>query len=322
MKNKNLITMCMFIIGLFAYSQTPQVITKELQLNTVNLGSNTDDVLVRNSVTKRVKKIPFSSFVAPQVKSDWFATTGAAEILNKPRILTESELTNQNTAVGIGTLQNNGFGYQNVAIGNNSLFNNTQGFNNTAIGYNSLYSNFGGYNNIAIGYNSLYSNYNGGYNISIGNESMYSNDSGYDNIAIGQQSLKSNNYGNQNIAFGNYALFLNEGGSKNIAIGERALYAIKTGYNNIVFGENAGQEITSGNANTIIGVINGTGNVSNSIFIGTGNGVSRLEVNQNGVVKFVTPPPTYLTNSAALSGGLKAGDIYQLPDFTLKIVNN
>ena len=170
-----------------------------------------------------------------QVKSDWFATTGFAEILNKPIVIT-------------GDSVNNLF---NTVVGQEALFPNT----------------------------------------------------GESNVAIGYQSLSSNN-GNNNVAIGNYAMAGNNiGGSNNIAIGS-----------------NAASELSGANNSTIIGVVGGDSYIQSSILIGAG-GVSRLEVNQNGVVKFVVPPPIYLTNADAVSGGLVQGQIYQTPDFTLKIVN-
>ena len=170
-----------------------------------------------------------STVTSGQVNSDWNATSGAAQILNKPNVK-----TNQNTLVGLFALNNITTGANNTAIGNSSLFATTTGANNTAIGVSCLGNTSLGTNNIGIGY--------------------------------------------------------------------------FAGINN------------SGSNNTIIGV-QSTGNVSNCVFIGNGAGTSRLEVNANGIIRFVTPPPMHINNMAATANGMTVGQIYQTLDGTLKIVN-
>ena len=219
--------------------------------------------------------------------------------------------TNFNAAVGVGALQNVGFlGRYNVANGYNSLFSNTTGSYNVANGYKSLFFNTTGSYNIAIGNSSLAANTIGENNLAIGNSSLAANTTGESNLAIGSDSMGQNTEGTYNIAIGSSVLTYNTTGNNNIAIGFQA-------GSNASFPNNP---ITTGSNNTIIGVQN-TGNVSDCVFIGNGAGTSRLEVNANGIIRFVTSPPIYADESTATANGLTSGQIYKTADGTLKIVN-
>ena len=296
-------TILFLLFSIVSFSQTPQIITKELQLNVVNNGLNTDDILVRNSIDKRVKKISVSSLIIPQINSDWNAISGIMFIENKPRIKTDllSINQNQNTYVGEGCLSLNVSGLQNTAVGSNSLRNNASGSGNSSFGATSLTNNINGLENTAIGHNSLNSN-NGSFN-----------------TALGSASLNKNINGSLNVSIGHFSLFNNINGNFNTSIGTNNLLN-NLGSNNISIGYNASYDIVNGNNNLIIGVKNFTGDVSDSIFIGNGAGVSRFEVNANGIYKLVSGAPIYNDNASALLGGMAVNQIYKTVDGTLKIV--
>ncbi len=84
---RKIILLCVLAIGMMADAQTVQTIAKPLKLNIVAQGTAADSVLVRGA-DKIVKFVPRSAFGGgSQVNSDWNATTGVAQILNKPLIL-------------------------------------------------------------------------------------------------------------------------------------------------------------------------------------------------------------------------------------------
>lgn len=292
----------MLVIGMMALAQTPQVITKKLQLNNVPVGAATDKVLVRGT-DKIVKEVLATSLISPsvpQINSDWNATFGVSKILNRPNILTSPNFT----ILGENALPQSNLGSFNTAIGHKVMFSNTTGYSNTGVGEYSFSDNTTGARNTAIGFGSLSSN-------TISN----------DNIAIGFNALKSTTYRGNNLAIGNKALENSTDGEFNIAIGHNALQNVTTGVGNIAIGFNAAYALTSGCENTIIGAIMDGYNDSGSIFIGAGaGGTIRLEVDQNGVVKFSTPPPIYSTNATAVSADLVAGQIYRTSIGQLMIV--
>lgn len=89
---KIFIALALFI-AIATQGQT-NTITSQLKLGTVNTGSTSDDILVRGT-DKIVKKITVSdllSSIPAQVNADWNATSGTAQILNKPEIPSVSGL--------------------------------------------------------------------------------------------------------------------------------------------------------------------------------------------------------------------------------------
>ena len=87
-----------------------------------------------------------------------FIGTGGNNLFNP----TLDEYGRYNTALGLGALQNNSYGYKNTATGYQSLFSNLGDINsdeaaeNTAIGYQSLFFNNYGSRNTALGYQALF----------------------------------------------------------------------------------------------------------------------------------------------------------------------
>ena len=173
------------------------------------------------------------------------------------------------------------------------------------------------FENVIIGENSMPNTGLNGSNVAIGEFSMQNNSSGLENTAIGFNSLRNNKTGNSNIAIGvNSNLSVNNSG--NITIGNNGSLN-NVGFNssnNILLGN---ESIVNGNGNTIIGVSKVIDS-NDCVYIGA-NTISKFEINENGVIRFVNSPPIFADNAAALSGGLTGGQIYQTADFTLKIVN-
>lgn len=317
---RKIILLCVLAIGMMADAQTVQTIAKPLKLNIVAQGTAADSVLVRGA-DKIVKFVPRSQFGGDvQVNADWNATTGAAQILNKPLILpsyinstianlgigdtalTPLSTTGYNLAIGNWTLSENTTGTQNVGLGHYSLSYNTVGNYNVAIGVSALENSTGVASyNTAVGAGAQRDS-QGGQNTSLG---AISGDkiTGNFNTTIGFQSGRALTSGNRNILI---EMPYNDG--------------VTTGSNNIIIDGQNQCGIITGSGNTIIGGYNGTvPNLSNQVYIGTGGGISRFEVNANGIYKLVAGAPVYTDNAAALSGGLVAGNIYRTANGQLMI---
>jgi len=124
-------------------------------------------------------------------------------------------------------------GRKNVYVGDSAGKDNVRGYENVAIGASALTADTDGFNNVAIGTNALLSSIGGVNNVAIGKDALSSTIGGHDNVAIGTDALKGNT-GDTNVGIGQWA------GRNN------------TGYRNIFIGHGAG---------------NGSGNVSNRLFI-------------------------------------------------------
>lgn len=127
----------------------------------------------------------------------------------------------QNTGLGVGSLNSVTNGDDNTAIGFRVLEGNTEGLRNTGVGVDALLANVGGDDNDAFGRAALLSNQAGSANTALGQKSLRSNVSGSSNVGVGFQSL------------------LNSTGNANIALGRDAGIALTTGNHNITIG-NAG----------------------------------------------------------------------------------
>ncbi len=189
-----------------------------------------------------------------------------------------------------------------------------------AIGYNDILSqNTSGDYNIAIGQTVLYYNTTGGYNIAIGSSTLYNNISGGSNIAIGSDALGGNTGGNNNVAIGNSSLLNCKTASNNVAIGINAAGGV-TGNRNVCIGVGAGQNLSDSANNTIIGSIFGSSSLNGTIILGAGT-TERMRIDSSGNMgigtttpgsKLAVPGlPEYADNSAAITGGLTAGDFYR-----------
>lgn len=199
----------------------------------------------------------------------------------------------QNTAIGVSSMQYNKKGQYNTAVGHGSLANGTNGNHSTAIGAYSLFYftnkersatdteslSLSYAANTAVGSQALYGiqgqNNTGYNNTAVGTEAGRRISSGYNNTALGFASLGAGAAegqlpvtGYDNTAVGAGALRNIISGYKNTAIGKYALVSVLNGNNNIGIGEMACSSITSGSNNICIGSA-GSSNTSNGIWIGS-----------------------------------------------------
>jgi len=190
----------------------------------------------------------------PQAPADWNASSGPAQILNKPTLTTVAtsgsyldlsnlpgfvnSLTSFNTAYGFSTLPSTATGAKNTALGAYALPSNTTGTDNTAVGYASLNANIAGLYSTAVG--------SGALNTTTGNA----------NAGVGYYALHTTSSGTNNTAMGAYAGY---GSSAN---------ANTTGANNTFLGYAAAPgSSTQQTYMTVIGA-GATGTCSNCVVLG------------------------------------------------------
>jgi hypothetical protein len=204
---------------------------------------------------------------------------------------------NQNAFLGFGG-NTTTYGYQNTASGYNALASNTTGEDNTANGAFALYMNTQGNYNTASGYNALYSNTTGRWNTATGNTALIYNTTGDMNTASGMDALEQNTTGSDNTASGVYALNSNTGGGFNTAVGQRALYSNATGSYNTALGDQA--DVGSGSLTnaTAIGA-RAYVTQSNSMILGSINGVNNATSNTNVGIGTTTPDNLLSVNGSA-----------------------
>lgn len=233
-----------------------------------------------------------------------------------------------NVAIGTGAGNPLSTGERNIFIGANAGAVNTAGKRNTGIGANSLVANTTGAENSGFGYRTLTYNTTGSQNTAIGGYAMLSNTSGTYNTAIGSNALYENKTGDNNTALGWRALGGASGGSSNIGVGYNTGINVG-GSNNIIIGNKLDiQSNTASNQLNIGNIIYGTGvdgtgvNLSSgNVGIGVKNPTAKLEI--NGKIKATNVNfsglPTYADETAAIAGGLNAGDMYKTVGGDLKI---
>ena len=235
------------------------------------------------------------------VNADWDATTGDAEILNKPPI----ELTTTVTHIGAdaGLSYASATAVSNTAIGVEALKTNVDGPNNTAVGHKALTaSTTTTGNNTAVGTFALTANTSGSANTAVGNRACYSNTYGTGITAVGasSQALLNGATGSTsvgayslggavgtaavyNTAVGYGTLYSTNTGTYNAALGYQAGYNVTTGQYNIFIGSESGGGITTGSYNVVIGAISGlSAGLGNTVIVGDGEGNERFRVDSNG----------------------------------------
>jgi hypothetical protein len=199
----------------------------------------------------------------------------------------------ENTALGNGTLRNVTSGANNTAVGSGALANNTTAGSGTAVGFQAGFSNTTGAQITAVGNESLYSNTTGS-NTAVGHRAGYNITTGNTNTLIGRLAGSAITTGNYNNALGNNSLQANLTGSGNTAIGEGALYDA-TGTQNTAVGSfdgsrnAAGRFLTTGSYNTFVGGQSGgsmtTGSKNTIIGSYTGNqGGIDIRTSDNNIV--------------------------------------
>ncbi|HEY4902470.1 MAG TPA: tail fiber domain-containing protein [Candidatus Sulfotelmatobacter sp.] len=147
-----------------------------------------------------------------------------------------------------------------------------RGSANTAVGSSALATNTGGVNNTAYGESAL-----------------FNNTTGYSNTAIGGDALDSNTTGSGNVAVGEVALVNNSSGGNNVAIGSNTLTNVASGSNNTGLGYLAGAHASAAITNaTAIGAFSDV-TASNSLVLGSINGVNSATADTNVGIGTTTP---------------------------------
>jgi len=182
----------------------------------------------------------------------------------------------------------NTIGNSNSGFGANALFSNSIGSFNSAFGKNALFLNSTGSWNTAIGTNALFNNDSGNSNTALGNIALFSSTIGSSNTAIGTDAMKQNVDGNNNTANGYKALYNNISGSNNTAIGYESLNTVTSGNNNTALGHGANVAAADITNATAIGS-NAYAGASNSVVIGSINGVNGATTNTNVGIGTSTP---------------------------------
>ncbi len=145
------------------------------------------------------------------------------------------------------------FSFKNSAYGSYSLenMNDTNlSNNNTALGYSTLSCLTQANNNTAVGSQTLMKNL-ASRNTAVGSHAMMYNSSGVNNVSIGDNTLKKCN-GDFNTVIGSSSA-INVNASYNTIVGGISGNNLLTGYCNILIGDNNSKTLAYGNNNIIIG---------------------------------------------------------------------
>ena len=198
----------------------------EVGLGTV--GDATPDTLARTTVitSSTGSKVDFDAGT-----KDVFCTLPASKTVfgkQEGTDFTGSLLVGHSTTGTLSAAQ------QNTGVGLASLDAITSGDNNTVIGYNAGTAITTGLNNVAVGSLALEDNANGHYS-----------------TAVGYNAL-ANSTSHRNTGVGNNALTTCVSGTDNTGVGNNVLRYV-TGDFNIGLGQTAGDNITSGSGNVVIG---------------------------------------------------------------------
>jgi len=250
-----------------------------------------------------------SAASTPQVQTDWNATSGLGQVLNKPTLSSVATSGSYNDLLNTPTIP----AAYNLTAASASTLGGIKVGNNLTIDGNGVLSasssgvpysgatgpvNLGAYDltvnsltfgkgagsnngvNTAVGYAALAANTTGAYNSAFGFQALFSNTTGNYNHALGFQVLAANTTGNSNHAFGQATLMNNVTGSDNIAMGTSALYRNTSGGSNIALGTQALGNSLTGSNNVAMGTqtlfSNSTG------YNNTGIGYQSLYINTTG----------------------------------------
>jgi trimeric autotransporter adhesin len=272
------------------------------------------------------------------------ATSGDSNIAIGVDALHQNSVGSSNVAIGARALfSNTGSGtydagngiswskaFSNVAIGYEAMYANTTGSFNTAVGESALRNAVGTINNVAIGVNALKANTSGWDNTALGAYTLM-NTTTSQGVAIGSHSLRENTTGFGNTALGSFVLYQNTTGNHNTALGYQAGYNTNTDSNlNTLVGYKAdtvsgtfisnataiGANATVTTSNTIqlgdntITLVQTSGTVSASAFVGDGSGLTNLigsssvnsstHLNQNFSISVGNELSSNVTNTIAV----------------------
>ena len=234
------------------------------------------------------------------VNADWNATSGDAQILNKPTIpaaYTDSDVDahlNTSTAATNEVLSWTGTEYDWVAQsggggGGASAINDlsdavtnssggTIGLGTDALANDDGTSN----NNTAVGFEALKATTSGYANTAVGHQAGLSITSGYINDIFGNSAGDAITTGNRNTLIGHAAGGRITTGTRNVCVGSIAGNLLTTGFRNVYLGDGAASNASTGSYNVVIGQSAGGSNHttgSTNIFIGRNAFASSAGVN-------------------------------------------
>jgi hypothetical protein len=257
------------------------------------LTKGSSNVLIGNSSSSVIGTDSLINNVIVGSRSS-FALKGGQNVLLGYNAGGQTIAASGNVAIGDSSLgaSNNvsNSGYSNVAVGNKALTMNTSISNLVAVGDSALYNNGTGASvitdgtaNTALGSKTLFSNTIGDANTASGNFALYSNTIGSHNTANGRSALRSNIDGNHNTAVGYNALYNNVSGSHNTAIGFDAdVTGVGTISNATAIGSNAW---VSQSNSLVLGSVNGVNSATSDVNVGIGTTAPNhaLEIRTNSV---------------------------------------
>jgi len=284
------------------------------------------------------------------VNADWNATSGDAQILNKPSIPSaygDSNVDahlNRSTASSGEVLSWNGSDYDWIAAAagysdsnvdshlNRSTASNGEVLSWNGSDYDWVAPAAGGATDInglsdaktqqsgqtiGIGTGALAVNSGDNYNLAVGYQALNDNTNGQYNVAIGQTALSLNVSGLQNTAVGYQALYQNTTHS-NTAVGKSAMSGVTTGGNNSGVGFNVLGSLTTGTGNCGIGKNAGFNLTTGSNNIVIGNGATASSANAQNQITLGDTNVTSL-RIPGLQSGASSGHVltYNGTDITL-----
>lgn len=234
--------------------------------------------------------------------------------------------TGNNISIGEGAMLPTQTGINGVAIGYQALNANTSGNGNIGIGYQALLSNTVRKGHVAIGWQAGQLNTVGEHHTYVGTHAGQFVNAGNENVGIGSYSLEysNNTEAGENTAVGTYSRFF--GGNRTTAVGYRSgwtasfpspstkpsLYSTSIGYHSLYTIENDTSVTALGDftlgAN---GIKNATAlgsrayvGASNSMVLGSINGVNGATANTNVGIGTTTPAAQLHTTGSVRFAGL------------------
>lgn len=197
-------------------------------------------------------------------------STETTKIPGKLNVLLDTSFNLRVDVSGTLIVKNSDIYVQNVRVGrgNNNIFSNT------VVGKDAgLKITNNGFENVFIGYESGSEDLSGSYNTFVGYYSGRNNTTGISNDFIGKASGASNTTGQENTFLGSSSGYNNSTGSNNVYLGNSSGFNSK-GNNNVLIGDNTD---ASGNIYNSIAIGSGVKvNTDNTIIIGTSSQTTQI----------------------------------------------
>jgi len=195
-------------------------------------------------------------------------STSASIGIGENALNSDDSSENENTAVGIGALEDNTTGGSNCAFGRYTLSSSTTGYSNTAFGSGALANVTTGSSNVAVGAQAMDQNtttHTGstaiGHRAARYAASDYVTAVGYEAannattsvVCVGHQAGKAATSASGLTAIGYQAGLLTTTGGNNTFVGSQSGQANTTGSSNVAIGLNALKSNTTGHTSTAVG---------------------------------------------------------------------